>query len=81
MRVKATVVESPITPVVFGLCSSLTAAPGLIPAVLLKAQARPPTIIWQSLEGWLIVETNLDYGNCMASMWVEWNGGGQAPLV
>ena len=62
-RVKATGVEPPITPIVSGLCSSLSVEPSLIPAVLPEAQAEEPPIIWQSLGGWLIVGTNLDYGN------------------
>ena len=42
MRVKATGVEPPLTPIVFGLCSSLAAAPVLIPVVLSKAKAGAP---------------------------------------
>ena len=46
-RVKVTEVEPPITAIVSGLCSSLAAVSGLIPAVLPEAQAGAPPIIWQ----------------------------------
>ena len=63
MRAKVTGVEPPITPVFFGLCSGHAVAHNLVPAVLTEAQAEALPIIQQSPGGWLIMGTNLDYGN------------------
>ena len=74
--------EPPITPIVSGLCSGLTVACSLIPAVQ----------HWDPSQGtsnhlashWEVrwsVGTNPDYGNWMASMQVGWNKHSQAPLV
>ena len=63
MKVRVTGVEPPITLIASGLSPDLTMAPGLVPAVLPEGQARAPPIIQQSLGGWLIVGTSLDYGN------------------
>ena len=40
-----------------------TSVSSLIPAVLAETQTEAPTIIQQSPGGWLIMGTNLDYGN------------------
>ena len=56
-------VEQPITLIVSGPGSGLTAAHSLTPAVLHKALTRAPPIFQQSPGGWLIMGTCLDYGN------------------
>ena len=61
MRVRATGVEPPMTPIVFGLYFSLSVEPGLFLLSLPRPRALP--IVWQSPGGWLIMGTNLDYEN------------------
>ena len=62
MKVKETGMELPKTLVASDLGSGLIGVHSLIPAVLPKAHAGAPPIIWHSLGSWLIIGTCLDYG-------------------
>ena len=63
MKVKATELGMPITPIVSGLDPGLTAAPNLASDVLAKGKAWVPPIIQQLPGGLLVVERSLDYRN------------------
>ena len=63
MKAKVTRVEPSITLIVAGFGPSLTVAPYFTLDVLVDGQAWAPPIIQQLLGGWLVMGTNLDYGN------------------
>ena len=63
MRAKATGVVPPIILIVSGLSPGLAVAPDLTSDVLVRGQVWAPPIIQQLVGGWLVMETNLGYGN------------------